>query len=186
MIPRLIVMAFAAAVSFANQATAQTPYYATPAGWREQAEPAFGFSVDMPAGVGRIEDSQDAPSVSLDFRDQGGQVLVQAIDFARAGAVFEATPDVVLDGVVEEFAGEHQLVLVAKNVVTIDAAAARDATYRSDMLNVTTKIRFIFAQGRLYTLTGVGLSEGGFPPGYERVLKSFKLLAPPRPGPGSR
>jgi hypothetical protein len=187
MIQRLGVMAFAVAVSLVDQAVAQTPYYATPSGWHEQSEPAFGFSIDAPAAVRRIEDSQEAPSVSLDFRDRDGQVMVQAIDFARAGVKFEASPDTVLDGMVEEFAGEHQLVLVEKRAVTVGAAAAREATYRSDVLNASMRIRFIFVQGRLYTLTGIGSAEGGPPPGYERVVNSFKLSpAPPPPGPGSR
>jgi len=185
-IQKVVVVASAIALSFAHRAVAQTPY-ATPAGWHAQLEPAFGFSVEAPVEIRRIEDSQEAPSVSLDFRDQGGQVMVQAIDFARAGAVFEASSDAIIDGMVEEFAGEHQLVLIAKHTVAVGDAVARDAIYRSDVLNMSMKVRFIFSRGRLYTLTGVGLAEGGFPPGYERVINSFKLSpAPPPPAPGSR
>lgn len=160
--------------------------YATPTGWRDQPEATFGFSVETPAEVHRSEDSQDLPSLSLDFRDQGGQVMVQVVDFGRAGGVPNVAPDLMLDGMADDLASEHQMVLVSKQATVVNGAVARDAIYRSDALNISMKIRFILAQNRLYTLTGVGLADGSMPPGYDRVIGSFKLLAPPPLAPGSR
>lgn len=184
---KVVGLAWAAAllVALATPASGQVSY-GTPSGWRERPEAAFGFSVEAPIEARRLEDSQDVPSLSLDFRDQYGQVMVQAIDFGRAGVAPNVAADVMLDGMVSDFAGEQQVVLVAKQVAVVDGALARDATYRSDALNISTKVRFILAQGRLYTLMGVGLADGAMPPSYDRVVKSFKLLAPRPPGLGSR
>jgi len=161
--------------------------YGTPSGWRDHSEAAFGFSVELPAEIRRLEDNQDGvPGVSLDFRDQAAQVLIQASDFERGGGAPDVAADRLLDEMAEGFAEEHQMVLVAKQTTMVDGAPARDTTYRSDALKALMKVRLIWTQGRLYTLTVIANAEGPLPPSYERILKSFKLLAPSPPGPGSR
>ena len=182
----VLIWGVVALTVMASPALAQM-VYGTPSGWRERSEAAFGFSVELPVEIRRLEDNQDGdPGVSLDFRDQTAQVMIQASDFGRGGGAPDVTADRLLDEISEGFAGEHQMVLVAKQAAIVDGAPARDATYRSDALKILMKVRFIWTQGRLYTLTVVANAEGPLPPSYERVLKSFKPFAPRPPGPGSR
>jgi len=169
----------------ASQATAQVTY-ATPTGWRERVEQEFGFSVELPVEAQRTEELSGIPNLFIEFRDQAGQIVVVVMDFKRVGATLNVPPKAMLQGMADDVATEQGLELLSKKELVIDGGEGLEANYRSASLNIGTRVRFIWANGRLYTFTGVGLADGHLPPGYERVLGSFKLSAPPPPGPGSR
>lgn len=185
---RIAAAAMGAALlaGYATEAAAQPPYYAMPDDWRRQEEAPYGFSVELPVAPDREEDRSAPPSLNLTYRDRNGEIAILAVDLGAAISLGEAKENAMLNGMMEEFAAEQRARLVEARPVTLEHGRAVEATYRalSDD-NIMMKARAILAGRYVYVISSTGFA-GNMPLTYERVLASFRPVAPPPPAQGSR
>lgn len=165
------------------------PLVDVPDAWTTKVSEPGAFRVSMPASATELADMLDpqhpAAGSTLGYEaalGEGGSTTVVSTDFGMGAASVSAMDDpAAFDGLVSTLAAglegltDHGTETVRRDV-PVGFGRAVDVVIVDDVEGVTTRVRYVLANGRVYALVTSGVDEGAeqLDEVHARLLETFE------------
>lgn len=161
-----------------------------PDSWTNVSSEEGAFTVTMPAGATALDGIVDAQNPAAGSTHgfetrlgEGGSTAVVSTDFGMAPgtlagmddpAAFNGLVDSMVAGIVGETDGGAETV---RREVPVGNGRAVDAVVVDDVAGVTTRVRYLLADGRMFAVVTSGLDEGAddLDEVHARMLSTFEV-----------